>query len=292
MPMENYLALDIGGTKFGAGVISESGDVLSYVSSPTPKDGTSSNLWNIARSLLHSAMGESFDGSVVAVGIGCGGPMDLSRGTVSPLNIPGWRDFPLKSSIEEEFQLPAYLDNDGKALTLGEGQFGRAKGSKNFLAMVVSTGVGGGIVIDGRLVNGRLGNAGHIGHVNVEPEGNLCPCGAQGCLEAQASGTSIKRYYGQNPKDADDNIKARCGTYVGRGVASVASLLDFDLFVVGGSVALGFGKIFFEAAQRELSARAKLEFSRSARLFPVGLGDHGPIIGAAVVAMSKEKDLF
>lgn len=290
--MEYYLALDVGGTKFGAGVVSEAGDVVSYVSSPTPVGGSSTDLWSMTNSLLHAALDKSSGTPLVAVGIGSGGPMDLGRGTVSPLNIPGWRDFPVKSSIEKEFQLPTYLDNDGKALTLGEGQFGRAKESKNFVAMVVSTGVGGGIVIDGRLVNGRMGNAGHIGHVIVEPEGNLCPCGARGCLEAQASGTSIARYYGQDPKDANDDIRVRCGTYVGRGVASVASLLDIDLFVVGGSVALGFGKIFFEEAQRELSARAQLEFSRPARLFPVGLGDHGPIIGAAMVAMSKEKDLF
>lgn len=289
--MENYLALDIGGTKFGAGVVSEDGSVLAYESSPTPKNASADQLWSITRKILHDALDES-GVTVSAVGIGSGGPMNLGEGLVSPLNIPGWRDFPLKDSVQKEFNLNTYLDNDGKAITLGEGHFGRGRGVDNFMAMVVSTGVGGGIILDGRLLNGRLGNAGHIGHINVEENGNLCPCGAIGCLEAQASGTSIAKYYGCDPREASDEIKVKCGTYVGRGVASVCSLLDLDLVVVGGSVALGFGDIFFEAAQAELSARAKLEFSSGSKIAPVGLGDHGPIIGAAVVALSQEKGLY
>ncbi len=290
--MEHFLALDIGGTKFGGGVVSEKGDVISYVAGPTPKPSTAAELWELARRLLHQAVDESGVHSIAAVGIGSGGPMDLEKGLVSPLNIPGWRDFPLRSSIEEEFNAEVYLDNDGKALTLGEGLFGRAKGTQNFVAMVVSTGIGGGIVLDGRLLNGRLGNAGHIGHVNVEENGNLCGCGAIGCLEAQASGTAITKYFGMDPRQATEAVKVRCGEYVGRGVASVASLLDLDLFVVGGSVALGFGKVFFDAAQRELSARARLSFSSEAKIVPVGLGEHGPIIGAASVALSRRRGLF
>lgn len=290
--MENYLALDIGGTKFGAGVVSELGDVLSYVSYPTLKDSKAEDLWGIAKKLLHEALDASGVEKIHAAGIGSGGPMNLSQGLVSPLNIPGWRDFPLLESVQHEFGVNTYLDNDGKAITLGEAHFGSGKGVKNFMAMVVSTGVGGGIILDGRLLNGRLGNAGHIGHVIVEPDGNLCPCGSVGCLEAQASGTSISKYYGVAPEHAGDDIKIKCGTYVGRGVASVASLLDLDLVVVGGSVALGFGKVFFDAAQRELSKRARLEFSSRAKIAQVALGDHGPIIGAATVALSQEKGLY
>lgn len=290
--MEHFLALDIGGTKFGGGVVSETGDVVSYVAGPTPKGGSSHDLWDLARRLLHQAAEEAGISDFAAVGIGSGGPMDLEKGLVSPLNIPGWRDFPLRDSIKKEFDVEVYLDNDGKALTLGEGLFGRARGIKNFVAMVVSTGIGGGIVLDGRILNGRLGNAGHIGHINVEENGNVCGCGAVGCLEAQASGTAIAKYYGMDPREATEEVKVRCGEYVGRGVASVASLLDLDLIIVGGSVALGYGDVFFEAAQRELSNRAKLEFSSNAKIVPVGLGDHGPIIGAATVAISRQRGLF
>lgn len=290
--MEYYLALDIGGTKFGSGVVSSQGEVVSYVSSPTPKGASSSDLWDVAKSAMTTALEKADQKEISAVGIGCGGPMDLVKGVVSPLNIPGWRDFPLKESIQSSFGFDVYLENDGKALTLGEAQFGRGKGIDNFMAMVVSTGIGGGIIVDGRLLGGRLGNAGHIGHVNVEANGNICPCSARGCLEGQASGLSILKYYGQDPKSATEEIKIRCGEYVGRGVASVASLLDLDLIVVGGSVALGFGSTFFDAAQRELSARARLDFSKLAKIEPVGLGEYGPIIGAATVALAKQKGLF
>lgn len=292
--MDHFLGLDIGGTKFASGVISSSGTVVSYASQPTIPGASGDELWSEASRLMDRALTESglAAKNVNAVGIGSGGPMDLAKGLVSPLNIPGWRDFPLLQRIEDKYDLPAYLENDGKALTLGEAMFGAARGVENFMAMVVSTGIGGGIVLDGRLLGGRLGNAGHVGHINVEPDGNPCACGARGCLEAQASGLSIQRFYGQDPRYAEDEIKVRCGTYVGRGVASVASLLDLDLILVGGSVALGFAETFFTAAQKELTAQAGLEFARGATIRAVGLADHGPIIGAASVAMARQKGLF
>jgi glucokinase len=149
--------------------------------------------------------------------------------------------------------------------------------------MVVSTGVGGGIVLDGRLLDGASGNAGHVGHVIVEPDGRLCPCGAQGCLEAEASGTAIASVTGRQPRDAGPESVARAGCMVGRAVASVVSLLDLDLAVVGGSVALGFGAPFFDAANEELRARARLSFARSARIVPSGLGSLGPLVGAGAI---------
>jgi glucokinase len=219
----------------------------------------------------------------VACGVGCGGPMD--RTTVSPLNIPAWRGFPLRAALREALGLPTAVDNDAKALALGEWRFGSGRGSSTFLAMVVSTGVGGGIVLDGRLLDGRLGNAGHIGHVNVEPEGRVCACGARGCLEAEASGTAIEAVTGHDPRDAPPEVRVRCGTQVGRAVASVANLLDLDLAVVGGSVALGFGEPFYAAARAELAARAMLPFSSGCRIVPTGLGELAPIVGAGAVAM-------
>ena len=221
----------------------------------------------------------------VACGVGCGGPM--RDGTVSPLNIPAWREFPLREALVEAVGLPVVVDNDAKALALAEGWLGAASGIDNFLAMVVSTGVGGGLVVDGRLLDGRLGNAGHVGHVIVEPDGRACVCGARGCLEAEASGPSIEASTGVPAVHATDATKERAGTLVGRAVASVASLLDLDLAVVGGSVALGFGDVFFAAAQRELSARAQLSFSRGCRIVPVGLGELSPLVGAAALAMRE-----
>ena len=136
---------------------------------------------------------------------------------------------------------------------------------------------------DGRLLDGESGNAGHIGHVIVEPEGRLCECGARGCLEAEASGPAVAARINRPAAEADAATVTRTGTLVGRAVASVANLLDLRLAVVGGSVALGYGAPFFSAAQAELDARARLDFSVGARIVPVGLGASGPLIGAAAV---------
>src|SRR5918995_446036 len=122
--------------------------------------------------------------------------------------------------------LPVHVDNDAKALALGEGWTGAAWGAGNYIAMVVSTGVGGGIVLDGRLLDGATGNAGHIGHVIVDPGGRVCGCGAQGCLEAEASGPSIRAATGLDPQDVGEDVRRRVGTLVGRAVATVANLLD------------------------------------------------------------------
>ena len=222
-------------------------------------------------------------GEVIGCGVGCGGPMEPGGRTVSPLNIGAWRDFPLRSRLAEATGLATFVDNDAKALALGEGWKGAAAGVDNFIAMVVSTGVGGGIVLDGRLLDGAGGNAGHIGHVCVEPEGRECVCGARGCLEAEASGTSIAAVTGRPAAEAGPEVVARTGRLVGRAVASVANLLDLRLAVVAGSVALGFGEPFFAAAQAELDAQARLAFSVGARIVPGGLGAGGPLVGAAAV---------
>ncbi len=129
------------------------------------------------------------------------------------------------------------------------------------------------------------GNAGHIGHVIVEPDGRVCGCGARGCLEAEASGTAIAARTGADPAAAGPDVIARTGRLVGRAVATVANLLDLQLATVAGSVALGFGAPFFEAAQAELSARARLSFSAPCRITPSRLGSMGPLIGAAAVGL-------
>jgi glucokinase len=204
------------------------------------------------------------------------------------LTIPAWREFPLRARIAAHTGLRAFVDNDAKALALGEGWVGAAQGARDYIGMVVSTGVGGGIVLDGRLLDGDTGNAGHVGHVIVEPDGHVCGCGARGCLEAEASGTAIERITGRPPVDAPLEIRERTGMLVGRAVASVANLLDLPLAVVSGSVALGYGDPFFAAAQRELDARCRLDFSRGTRINPGALGPDGPLIGAAKVAFNHE----
>ena len=279
--MATILAVDVGGTKLAAARVGDDGTVAARSARPTPAGADEEVLF----AALLDAVAEVRDGAEVAVGVGCGGPMARGGAEVSPLNIPGWRRFPLRGRLEGALDLPVHVDNDAKALALGEGWVGAAAGSADYLAMVVSTGVGGGIVLDGRLLDGAAGNAGHIGHVIVEPEGRRCACGGRGCLEAEASGTAIAARTGRPPAEATLEERARCGTLVGRAVASVANLLDLRLAVVSGSVALGFGADLFHAAQAELDERARLDFSAGARVIPGGLGADGPLVGAAAVAL-------
>ncbi|MEW6154713.1 MAG: ROK family protein [Actinomycetota bacterium] len=275
------LAIDVGGTKLAAGLVTAEGELVARATAPTASGGDSpERLFSVLMAVVEAVGG---DGEVVVCGVGCGGPMGPGGEEVSPLNIAAWRGFPLRRRLAEATGLPTFVDNDAKALALGEGWRGAAAGHRNFIAMVVSTGVGGGVVLDGRLLDGRAGNAGHIGHVVVEPDGRPCACGGRGCLEAEASGPSIAASTGRPPEDAGPDVVARTGRLVGRAVASVANLLDLQLAVVGGSVALGFGGPFFVAAQRELEQRSRLDFSRHTRIVPVGLGSDGPLVGAGAV---------
>ena len=276
------LAVDIGGTKLAAAVVDGAGRLLDQARVDTPSSDDPEQVFGALTAVIGRVLSATPLQPVVC-GVGCGGPMQWGGEAVSPLNIGAWRGFPLRSRLTELVGLPVAVDNDAKALALGEGWLGAARGVPDYLAIVVSTGVGGGIVLDNRLLDGRAGNAGHIGHVVVEPQGRACVCGGRGCLEAEASGSSIEVATGLPASEASDAVRRRTGALVGRAAASVATLLDLDLAVVAGSVALGFGAVFFEAAQEELDLRCHLDFSRSTRIVPAGLGADGPLTGAAAV---------
>jgi glucokinase len=278
------LAVDVGGTKLAVARVDAAGQLTDRRTAPTPAHGDAEAMWGRLADLIDAVR----RGEELVVGAGCGGPMAPGGVTVSPLNIPAWNDFPLRGRLAELTGLPVHVDNDAKALALGEGWVGAARGARDYVAMVVSTGVGGGIVVDGRLLEGASGNAGHIGHVIVVPDGRVCGCGARGCLEAEASGIGIAAATGGPPAAAGSDVRRRTGMLVGRAVASVVNLLDLRLAVVAGSVALGYGDDFFAAAQAELDDRARIEYARGARIVPAGLGDEGPLVGAAAVGWRGE----
>ena len=277
-----FLAIDIGGTKLAVGVVSTSGELLSQMQTQTP----TSDVWGALKKLIDAQMQQS-NVHLEACGVGCGGPMTLGGESVSPLNISDWRGFGLLSAVERATGLKTYIANDAQALVLGEVWCGSAVGISDVIGMVVSTGVGGGIVSNNKLVTGRLGNAGHIGHVIVEPDGRLCECGAYGCLEAHVSGRSIEAMTGKPSEHATTEVKIEAGKLVGRALASVGALMDLQLCVIGGSVALGFGDPFFKAVQQELDRSARLEFIRGMKVLPVALGGAAPLIGAASLARSS-----
>jgi len=279
--VDHLLAVDIGGTKLAAGVVDSAGTLVASRQVPT-SGADAEGLFETLTTLVDGVAGEA-GVALAGCGVGSGGPMSRGGETVSPLNISVWREFPLRRRLSEHLELGVWVDNDAKALALGEGWVGAARGVDDYLAMVVSTGVGGGIVLDGRLLDGAGGNAGHIGHMIVVPEGRLCRCGARGCLEAEASGTAIAAITGREAREADSSVRARTGELVGRAVASVANLLDLSLACVAGSVALGFGDDFFDAAQGEIDRSACISHARGTRIRPGGLGAEGPLIGAAAV---------
>ena len=288
--MSQVLAIDVGGTKVASGIVDTNGNTShkSKIQTVVPVAETLySRLLQMAKNTLELA-----NGPVEAVGVGCGGPAKHSYQLVSPLNISEWRDFPLREKLEQDLQIPTYVDNDAKALALAEGWVGTAKQCRNFLAMVVSTGVGGGIVLNGNLLEGADGNAGHIGHVFVDPHGGKDANGVSGLLEGSASGSALQRALGSPAVNANTETRKKVGELVGRAVASVANLLDLQLAVVSGSVALGFGNIFFEAAQSTIDQLSKIEHANGTKIVPSELADEGPLIGAGAVgfrALGKVK---
>lgn len=272
------LALDIGASKIDGAVVAANGTIL------------------IRERLIVSELGNDLLTPIVAMlqrlqnshdvsylGVGCAGPMTRGGETVSPLNITQWRGFPLRSELENKTGIKTSVDGDARALALAEGEYGAAKNDASYISMVVSTGIGGGIVIDGKLLDGETGNSGHVGHINVVPDGNLCSCGARGCLEAEASGWAIEAMTGKPPKDASSQTRTRTAELVGRGIGSLCSVLDVSNCYVAGSVALGFGDEFFSAATKAARSVARLQYSDHLKIERSGLGDDGPLLGAALV---------
>ncbi len=280
------LAIDIGGTKFAAGLVTAKGELIDRTRFEVERDVVPEAHYRSLALMIEELTDRARDqhgAKIRAVGVGAAGPVARHLETVSPVNIPAWRNFPLRARLQDTTRLPVFGDLDAKALALAEGWLGAAQGHPNFCALTVSTGVGGGVVLDGELLDGATGNAGHIGHMIVEPGGRRCGCGAQGCLEAEASGLAIEAITGRSPTEPTYEIMQRTGRLVGLAAASVCNALDLSLVVVGGSVALGFAATFFHSAQVTLDEHTRLPYSRGARITPSRLADSGPLIGAGAV---------
>ena len=302
------LAIDIGGTKLAAAVIDANGAILSSQREITvTSDGEA--LFGALESLCRSVLARAKT-DVRAIGVGSSGPMQYPAGIVSPINIPAWRDFPLRQRLVDAFGRPCVVDNDAKALALGERWRGAGHGSSNMLGMVVSTGVGGGVILDGRLLDGFAGNAGHIGHIIVWPDGPVCGCGAHGCVEGVASGTGLGHRLNEaiaegkptsltaGSSASDIAAAARqgdalaawlfrpAGEAVGRGIASAAALLDLELVVIGGSIALHAWDLLGPPLESELRRTARLDFTRNVRVVHAELGDEAGLFGAAQLAFT------
>jgi glucokinase len=272
------LALDIGASKVDLAVVDRQGTLHSR--GRIDVSVHRSDLFDV---IVERSREILADQAVGVVGVGCAGPMTRGGETVSPLNIAAWRDFPLRQSLRDALGRDIFIEGDARALALAEGCFGAAQDQTSYLSMVVSTGVGGGFVLNGRLLDGETGNSGHIGHLNVVTDGALCSCGAFGCLEAEVSGRAIEARTGRPAVDADVATRQRVGELVGRAVGTLSSVLDFRHCFVAGSVALGYGDEFFDAANKAARSLAMMSYSHDIEIRPSKLGSEGPLLGAALV---------
>lgn len=300
------LGVDIGGTKLAAATVARDGSIDSRRQRPTPVTDDAETLWSELVDMLDDVVGTD---APAALGVGCGGPMRWPEGVVSPLNMPAWREFPLAERLRDRFGVPVVVHNDAVAMAVGEHAYGAGRGSRGFLGVVVSTGVGGGLVLDGRVVSGRSGNAGHVGHVVVEPDGPECACGGRGCLEAVARGPAVVAWAvsqgwavapGEPGSDGEPDGVAlvasarggdpvalaaltRAGRALGVGLASAAALVDLDTIAIGGGLA-NAGDLLLAPAAAAFGRYARLDFVRDCRLVPAALGGDAGIVGAAVLA--------
>jgi glucokinase len=301
------LCLDIGGTKIAAALADPDGALVHTDIRPTPAGAPADQVWAVIAAMIADAVRAAGEASAIAaVGIASAGPIDLRAGTASPVNIPSWRGFPLRDRVAAAVPgVPVRLGGDAVCMALGEHWRGAGRTTGFLLGMVVSTGVGGGLVLDGVAYEGRTGNAGHVGHVVVDLEGGPCACGGRGCVEAIASGPSMVRWARENGWSAPPGAGAReladaavAGDGVavrafGRGaralaamIASVGAVCDLDLVVIGGGVAQA-GPLLFDPVRAALADYAGLDFLAGLRVVPAELGADAGLIGAARLALSR-----
>ncbi|PBD01054.1 glucokinase [Streptomyces sp. Ag82_O1-15] len=302
-------ALDIGGTKIAGALVDGRGRILLRAQRATPAQEDGDTVMGAVEEVLGELTGSPLWSRAGAVGIGSAGPVDASAGTVSPVNVAGWRDYPLVERVRAATRdLPVELIGDGVAITAAEHWQGAARGHDNALCMVVSTGVGGGLVLNGQLHPGPTGNAGHIGHISVDLDGDRCPCGSRGCVERIASGPNIARRAlegGWRPgPDGDTSAAAvaaaaregdpvavasfeRAAKALAAGIAATATLVEIDIAVIGGGVGKA-GDVLFEPLRKALADYATLSFVRRLTVAPALMGTDAGLVGAAAAALSRQ----
>ncbi|MEO6942010.1 MAG: ROK family protein [Terrimesophilobacter sp.] len=302
MPADLALAVDLGGTKVEAALVDPFGRVLdgTRCRQPTGSTSGSDDIADSVRSVLAGSLAALPTGAtLLGVGIGAAGPLRQAEGLVSPLNLPSWRDFPLAELAAECVPDTAVtLRIDGLCITLAEHWIGAGQDCPNLMGMVVSTGIGGGLILGGHTVSGPTGNAGHIGHVEVAGFDDDCLCGGNGCLEAVASGPrsvawaraqgwvgstgeELASSYATGDEIAHAAVE-RAGRAIGRAIGSAASLVDLDIVAIGG----GFSRItpdLFDHIRAGIGEHTSFDYVQKVSVVPSALSDEGPLIGAAAL---------
>jgi glucokinase len=320
-PLEYVLGIDIGGTNLVVGAVRrDGGDVIGDHSRPTdPARGPDAIVDDLTAMSRHTVdQVERTGGHVVGLGVGAPGPLDTARGIVLLTPNLGWVNMPLRDRLAAATGLHTTLDNDANCAILGEAWVGAARDARYAIGMTIGTGIGGGIVLDGRLHHGAADCAGEIGHVTIEMNGRRCGCGNYGCLEAYASGPAIAmRAVEQLQLGAEsvlstlvngdyDRVTAQTvfaaahdedelalevvrdtARYLGTGVANLLNIFNPDLFVIVGGVTQA-GDALFEPLQREVARRAFKPAVESCRIVPGALGGLAGVYGAARAFLNAE----
>jgi glucokinase len=305
------LAVDIGGTKLAVGLVAFGGRIAAYdrIETPNGPDLDAEVLWRTIEALIDKLLADGGAPAIAGVGVGCGGPMTWPAAEVAPLNIPAWRGFPLRARLRARFPgLPVRVHNNATCVAVGEHWRGAGRGRQNVLGMKVSTGVGGGLILGGRLIDGAHGNAGHIGHVVVDPEGPPCECGGRGCLEAVARAAAVAawaREQGWRPGQAggtgqelaDDAARGhpvaaaamrRVGRALGIALASATHLCDLEVIAIGGGLSQA-GPLLFDPLEETLRVHARMNYAREVRVVPAALGQTAGLIGAAALVFGGDR---
>ncbi|MDD3225343.1 MAG: ROK family protein [Clostridium sp.] len=314
---KNYvIGIDLGGTKISGAVSDLKGNIISKYVIPTNASEGESAVLNRIFNVIEKVLQESSKNTdeIKSIGIGSPGPLDVKKGIIiSTPNLP-FKNFELVKPIEEKFGAKTYIDNDANVAAIGENIFGAGKGTENMVFVTVSTGVGGGAIINGKIYRGNTCNALEIGHTTIEKDGPRCNCGNYGCLEALASGTAIgKRGKEAAEKEQETSLKnyknvtsyevfkeAEKGdkvaseiidnalNYLGIGVANIVSIFDPEKVIIGGGVS-NAGKIVFDKVREVVNTRCFDSMAQSCEIVPAGLGTDAGVIGAIALAITESK---
>ncbi len=308
------LAIDIGGTRARTALIDAAGHILERSAISTqPEQGMDIGLQRICQAAAE-IMGARPPELIKGIGVAAPGLVDPWRGIAfSPVNLAGWENVPLKDIFEQAFGRPARAGNDANLAALGEQRYGAGSGSRNMIYLTISTGIGGGIISEGRILLGEHGFAGEVGHCAIDLDGPLCNCGNRGCLEAMASGTALARdaraaieaglpsslltlangdlnavdavMIGLAAEQGDSlarHLIDQAGIFIGTGIVNLMRLFDCDLFVLGGGVS-NLGERLFSAIRRTAYERAFPAQREDLRIVPARLGDDAGLLGAAAL---------
>ena len=294
-----FIGIDLGGTKILTALSDNKGRVIATVKMDTQaKLGVNKVVDNIIETvnivLLKAGIPKS---KISAIGIGAPGPIAGNSAIVSPPNLPGWKRVNLKKMLEKALRKPVFVENDANAAALAEYRFGSGRGTKNFIFLTVSTGIGGGIILNGKLFGGASGTAGEVGHMVIDPNGPKCGCGNRGCLEALAAGPAIARMAGR--KDAlQAELAARkgdkkalkaindAGMYIGIGIANLNNLLNPELFAIGGGIS-NMKELIFKPIRYWAKECSLTEPAKTLKIVPARLKTEAGVMGAIAVAMDR-----